>query len=71
LPKIEVEGEERRLLRGARQSIRRHRPKILLECSDSLRRGRGTAPPMWEPVAGKPAPLREEMDSLNVMALPE
>jgi FkbM family methyltransferase len=82
--KIDVEGEEYRLLRGAEQSIRKHRPVILFECSTSHLKARGSSPEqVWEllgkweydvygfdPNTGGPVPVREQDNGLNLIAAP-
>lgn len=43
LMKVDVEGFELRLLRGARRTIAKSRPKLFVEVSDGLLRGSGTS----------------------------
>jgi len=80
--KIDVEGEEYRVLRGAEQSIRRFRPAILFECSDRLLRGRGASASQlrelligwgyqicaFDAASGLPVPYTEG-DDLNLVAI--
>jgi hypothetical protein len=82
--KIDVEGEEYRVLFGAEQSIRKHRPVILFECSASHLQARGSSPSqVWnllrswgyevygfDPNTGGPVPVREEDNGLNLIAAP-
>jgi len=81
--KIDVEGEEYRLLRGAELSIRRFRPAILFECSDRLLRGRGASASelrellagwgyqicAFDAASGLPVPYVEG-DDFNLVAIP-
>jgi hypothetical protein len=71
-------------LLGAEQSIRKHRPIILFECSASHLQARGSSPAqIWEllgswqydvygfdPNTGRPVPVREEDNGLNLVAVP-
>jgi hypothetical protein len=81
--KVDVEGEEYRLLCGAEQSIRRFRPAILFESNDRLLRGRGASAAMlrellggwgyeifsFDAASGLPVPYTEG-DNLNLVAIP-
>jgi FkbM family methyltransferase len=82
--KLDVEGEEYRLLLGAAESIQKHRPVILFECSAPHLKARGSSPAkVWEllgswqydvygfdPNTGQPVPVREEDNGLNLIAVP-
>ena len=82
--KIDVEGAELRLLRGAREALRRYRPVLLLEVSEASLRHQGSSreelldylraqefvPHFFDPYTGMPSPATPGIYSDNMIAAP-
>jgi FkbM family methyltransferase len=83
--RVDVEGAELRLLRGARATLRRYRPAVLLAVSDVAMRGHGgSAGPLaallaeeryrvyaFDRAGGLPVPVESGALSGSLLALPE
>jgi len=77
LVKIDVEGMEPAVLRGAREILRRHSPAMIIERNDPVVLGRalaevGYASFRYDPAARRPVPVDLSRERIhNVLALPQ